>query len=147
MSYANQLDAIFLDRHRIRDLLIALTRSRVFLRSDGRAYDEQLQWLMSLTDAQSDIERRFLQTLAEGGYRLPDDAQRKIETLNCVADFFYQPNICVFCDGSAHDSPQQIERDTRQRAELADHGFRVILIRYDQNLRDPILAFPEVFGG
>jgi Lhr-like helicase len=146
LSYANQREALQLDRHQIRDLLGALANSRTELRSLGRSRQEHLEWLRQLIDPRSELERRFLETLAAGGYRLPDDAQKAIADPRCVVDFFYDPNVCIFCDGTVHDRLPQAERDRQIRAQLLGRGYRVIVLRYDQDLREQLARYPEVFG-
>ena len=146
MSFGNQQDALQLDRKRIREILLALAEGRTLLRSSGRDYAAQLAWLRSFTDSRSEIERRFLDTLAERNCRLPDEAQRSIATPRCIPDFFYEPNICVFCDGAVHDEPDQIAIDNRVRPALISQGYRVIVVRYDRDIWDQISIYPEVLG-
>ncbi len=147
LSYSNQLDALVLDRHRVRELLVQLTRSSTVRNSArGRSYQEQFAWLASQLDRRSELERRFLRELANGRYRLPDDAQRSIAQPRCVADFFYEPNVLVFCDGTPHDEPRQHQRDNLLRDQLIASGYRVITIRWDQPISDQIQRYPDVFG-
>lgn len=146
LSFSNQLSAHLLDRHCIRDFLRELASSKVELRHGARTREEHYRWLRECIDDRSDLEERFLEVLYRGGYRLPDEAQRAIPQPACVVDFFYKPNICVFCDGSVHDKPDQRARDEDLRRKLHVRGYRVIVIRYDEDLNEQIRSYPDVFG-
>ena len=54
--------------------------------------------------------------------------------------------MCVYCDGSVHDEPQQRARDEAIRGELRARGYRVVLIQYDSNLEQQLLDRQDVFG-
>ncbi|GIW95169.1 MAG: DEAD/DEAH box helicase [Pirellulaceae bacterium] len=146
MSFSNQLTTHLLDRFKVRDYLHELTHCEVKLLHGGRSRDDHYPWLRSYTDSRSELERQFLDALYHGGFRLPDEAQKKIPDPACIPDFFYSPNICVFCDGSVHDSPQQRAEDDQVRRQLWARGYRVIVIRYDQDLDQQIGCYPDVFG-
>lgn len=146
LSFANQLEAIYLNRHAVRDLLLQLAQSRTEMQTNHRTRQEQFEWLMSLTDERSELESRLLEWLFKRGYRLPDDAQKAIEEPRCVVDFFYRPNVCVFCDGVVHDQPERKEQDKTIRRALMEVGYRVITVRYDRDFAEQVAAYPEVFG-
>jgi hypothetical protein len=78
LSFDNQREALRLNRHAIRDLLMRLANARTLRRVNGRPYHEHLQYLLEQTDPRSDLERRYLRWLAAEGRRLPDAAQYRV---------------------------------------------------------------------
>jgi very-short-patch-repair endonuclease len=96
------------------------------------------------------LERDLLDLLFHTGRRLPDAAQHEMPDLYAVADFFYHrpgdSDACVFVDGSVHDQPQQKAQDAVKRGELKAAGYRVVVIRYDQDLEQQVAGHEDVFG-
>jgi ATP-dependent helicase YprA (DUF1998 family) len=146
LSYGNQRDYPRLNRHSVKDFLVKLSKGSVFSRKGGRDYEDHYRWLRSLTDSRSGLERKFIDHLYQGKRRLPDEGQKYLKDYYSNPDFFYEPNVCIFCDGSVHDEPGQKEKDRVTRQELKDLGYRVIVIRYDQGLEEQIRRYPDVFG-
>jgi superfamily II DNA/RNA helicase len=146
LSYSNQRDYPLLNRHLVKDFLIRLAKSSTQPVKNGRNYEEHYLWLRSLTDSRSDLERQFIDFLYTTKRRLPDDAQKLLQDYACIPDFFYDPNNCVFCDGSIHDEPAQKAKDNITRADLKNLGYRVVVIRYDQELEEQIKRYPDIFG-
>jgi ATP-dependent helicase YprA (DUF1998 family) len=146
LSYTNQRDYPRLNRQLIKDFLARLSQSKTYPVKAGRDYDEHYRWLRTLTDRRSDVERKFLDHLYQSKRRLPDDAQKMIKDYFSIPDFFYQPNVCVFCDGSVHDEPTQREKDRTTREELKELGYRIVVIRYDRDLEEQIRQYSDIFG-
>lgn len=151
LSYSNQIDHRDLDRHLVAEYLAKLANAGLVLVGADRGYDEQYAWLLERVDPASDGERKFVQHLFNRRLRLPDQAQNRPEPEVAVQpDFYYQrdglPGVCVFVDGGLHDDPTRAARDRSVREQLADRGYRVIVIRTDQPFDDQITRYAEVFG-
>jgi very-short-patch-repair endonuclease len=147
LSYANQPEHAMLNRHGVRDFLRDLAVATTHRGHGARDYDAQYAWLRGLTDTRSDLERNLLDLLYRTGRRLPDRTQRNLDDYYACPDFYYDDHhACVFCDGSVHDAPAQQAEDRRVRGDLADLGYRVIEIRYDQDVEAQVRQHADVFG-
>jgi len=146
LSYGNQRDYPRLNRNIVKDLLYRLSKATVLPGKSGRNYEDHYRWLRSLTDTRSELERKFIDHLYQTKRRLPDEGQKFLKDYYSNPDFFYEPNICIFCDGSVHDEPKQREKDRITRQELKDRGYRVIVIRYDKDIEEQVRLYPDVFG-
>jgi len=147
LSYANQRDHLSLDRHLIAPILAELADGHVSLAHGARSYEEHYAWLRALTDSRSELERQLLDHLHSTRRRLPHHAQADLADYPCRPDFYYEETrACVFCDGSVHDDPAQQAEDRRIRRELRERGYRVVVIRYDQDIEQQVQQHAEVFG-
>ncbi len=150
LSYSNQLEHRIIDRHGIRDFLLAAAGSRLEEHKAGRTRDEQYKWLGERVDPASSLERAFVDYLYQNGHHLPDLAQhRPTEQVMVQSDFYYDrgtvPGVCVFVDGPHHDDLDQARHDKEIREELEHLGFRVIAIRYDRDMGEQVSANSDVF--
>jgi very-short-patch-repair endonuclease len=125
LSYSNQRDHAILDRKAIRDLLLAWSHARVTSTPGSRSRSAHLADLVAKTD--SELERKWLRFLDEGGYHLPSDAQTFVNACKTRPDFVYgDRHAVVYIDGPVHLQPQKKAVDALQQECLEDHGFTVI---------------------
>jgi ATP-dependent helicase YprA (DUF1998 family) len=145
MSYYNQPDHKLLDRKRLGDLLGELLKARVEVAPTGLSRDEQFERLNRV--AASDLERRWLQFLMEGNYRLPTEAARLFPEAHTRCDFFYaEANVAVYVDGAPHDFVERQTRDAGQQAAMEDLGYIVLRFRHDEQWDPLVKRYPSVFG-
>jgi very-short-patch-repair endonuclease len=145
LSYFNQRDHLLLIRHLVKEYLFQLIQGFTQRGGGQRNFSEHYKWLRELTDSRSDLERKLLDYLYNENLKLPDAAQHRILNPSTVADFYYHPNVCVYCDGSVHDTPQQRSLDENIRKKLGENGYRVIVIRYDKDLQEQVNQHKEIF--
>jgi hypothetical protein len=87
---------------------------------------------------QSDFERDVLDAIADRGLRLPDAAQKTLTdngTPIAEADFYYEPRVVVFVDGSPHYKDYVQSADQRKRRQLKAAGFRIEVVTSADDLR------------
>lgn len=146
LSYYNQHDHRVLDRKKVRDVLLAWRDAKVETSPRAMTREEHVARLLRL--CQSDLERRWLTFIADGGWTLPSDGQHRFDKLMIQADFYFRHHqVVVFVDGPHHDAPDQVEQDRRQEAALLDAGFSTILrFHHAADWREVINRFPSVFG-
>ncbi len=148
LAYGNQHDHASIDRHAVRDILLALAGSVTQTGAGGRTRADQREGLGRLAD--SGLERRFVDWLEDRGLRLPDRAQVHVAEAGARPDFVYQrPGsvpVAVFVDGPVHDGARQAERDAEAEERLADIGWDVIRVRYDDDWSAVVARHRSTFG-
>lgn len=147
LSYYNQRDHKIIDRHLIKDALHKLLICRIEIQANPnyKGYEEHYRALLRAFDPSSTTELRFLEHLYENGLRLPDAAQKRVDGIYVQPDFYYEPRIWVFCDGTPHDEPAVKARDEEQRQAIIAKGDEVWVYYYKDNLAEKVAARPDIF--
>ena len=147
LSYYNQRDHKIIDRHLIQDALQKLLICSIEIQANlyYKNYEEHYQALLRAFDPSSTTERRFLEYLYKNGLRLPDSAQKRVDGIYVQPDFYYQPRIWVFCDGTPHDEQDVKARDEEQRQAIIAKGDEVWVYYYKDNLAEKVAARPDIF--
>ena len=147
LSYNNQFEHAIIDRMLVRDLLLSLSTASTAAGAGGRTPSATIDFLEAFAD--SSLERKFIDWLAEHGYRLPDRAQVTVSEANAKPDFVYDlatGATAVFIDGPVHDVPHNAERDVAAEERLIDLGWHVLRWRYDDDWATLAASRPSVFG-
>jgi superfamily II DNA or RNA helicase len=147
LSYYNQRDHKIIDRHLIKDALEKLRICSIEIQTNTGfgSYDEQYQALLRGLDPNSSTELKFINHLYQNGLRLPDAAQKRVDSLYVQPDFYYEPRIWVFCDGTPHDQPAVKENDEAKRQAIMARGDEVWVYYYQDDLAGIIAARPDIF--
>lgn len=147
LSYYNQRDHKIIDRHLIQDALAKLHICNIEIQTNPsfKSYDEQYQTLRRGLDPNSSTELKFINYLYQNGLRLPDAAQKRVPELYVQPDFYYEPRIWVFCDGSPHDEARVREQDVDKRQAIIARGDEVWVYYYKDNLAEKVAARPDIF--
>lgn len=147
LSYYNQYFHQQIDRNLVRDALRNLRESQVEILTNKSfsSYDEQYHFLQANRDPNSSTEDKFLKYLYKQGIKLPDEAQPKVEKMYVRPDFYYKPNVCVFCDGTPHDDSQVKEDDSQKRLALKNAGYQVLSWYYMDSVEVFVAKRPDIF--
>lgn len=147
LSYYNQRDHKIIDRHLIQDALEKLRICSIEIQTNTgfAGYEDQYQALLRGLDPNSSTERKFIDYLYANGLRLPDSAQKRVDGIYVQPDFYYEPRIWVFCDGTPHDEPATQADDEAKRQAIMAKGDEVWVYYYKENLADIVAARPDIF--
>ncbi|MBF0238118.1 MAG: DEAD/DEAH box helicase [SAR324 cluster bacterium] len=147
LSYYNQRDHKDIDRFLIQDALNKLRVCEIELLTTSiyDNYDAHYEALKQQIDPNSATERVFLDFIFQHDLRLPDAAQKRVEGIYVQPDFFYEPNLWVFCDGTPHDNQSVKDEDEQKRQAIWDRGHEVFVYYYKDKLAEIIAARPDIF--
>lgn len=147
LSYSNQMDHSQIDRHAVRDLLLALASSSTSAGAGGQDRESQRQVLDAFSE--SSLERQFVEWLDERGYRLPDRAQVLVPEAKARPDFVYDlatGKVALFIDGPVHETQRAAERDAAASERLEDLGWFVIRVSQKDDWAAFVSKAGSVFG-
>jgi ATP-dependent helicase YprA (DUF1998 family)/very-short-patch-repair endonuclease len=145
MSYGNQWDHELLDRHLVRDYLIAMSRGTVKVSSSAKSREDHLKGLLNQCD--SKLEKDWLAFLYTKNLRLPTRAQVLFKPCMTRPDFSFDDHqAVVYVDGPPHDFPERQDRDKVQKTCMEDVGYQVIRFHHAESWEDIVKKFPSVFG-
>lgn len=147
LNYYNQRYHDVINRFEIKDALSKLSVCDVEIITNKAFgdYEEHYQQLLKGIDPNSSTELKFLNFLYGNGLKLPDATQKTVEGIYCQPDFFYEPDVWVFCDGTPHDDPEIMQKDKIQRSAILNRGDQVFIYYYKDSLEEIIGKRPDIF--
>ncbi|MER5454637.1 protein kinase [Micromonospora sp. NPDC002389] len=147
LTYGNQLNHRFIDRHSVRDLLLRFAAATAASTGQGESRTEQLRRLADQSDTA--LESKFVTWLKERGLRLPDEAQTLILEAVARPDFVYRlpgVNVAVFVDGPVHEHAVIAERDRDAEERLYDSSWDVVRFPHDADWAAIVAKHKRYFG-
>ncbi len=132
LSFYNQRDHAYLDRHLALDWIEALGEFEInSVESFDQTYYDEL-----LEKCQWGSERVVLERIKQMKLPLPNAAQKTIYDSTAgypiaTCDFFYEPKMLVFVDGSVHYLDFIQAADDYKRKRLRERGYRIVVINVD----------------
>jgi superfamily II DNA/RNA helicase len=147
LSYYNQFYHSCIDRNLIRTALANLRDATIEVQTNKAFSDYETHYrsMVDGKDPNSSTETKFLKYLYERGIRLPDGAQPDVQNMFVKPDFFYHPNIYIFCDGTPHDDPEVMKDDAEKRKALRAAGYQVLCWHYREPLDVFVAKRPDIF--
>ena len=151
LSYSNQRDHQLLDRRRAIAVLRELAESNVVeLPDDHVVIDTTPEDAADHLDgqAESELERRFIDWLRERNLRIPQRGHRiEVAGRSTTPDFVLpDANLAIYVDGPPHDYPERQQRDADITGALRDHGYRVARFRHDDDWAQTLDNYAGAFG-
>ena len=145
LEYTNQPDHQLIDRKLIIPLLQDLARSETALSGSGQSRADHFSTMVNQCDSQ--LEKKWLQSVLDQQLRLPSDAQQLIESCHTKPDFYYREHrAAIYIDGPPHDTAEQKKADTEITNKLIGSGFLVIRFHHADDWNAIFDQYQEIFG-
>jgi superfamily II DNA/RNA helicase/very-short-patch-repair endonuclease len=145
LSYTNQPDHAWLDRQATIETLSAWRECRVDeVSATTDLPDEQFE--QEKSEAESGLERLFLDFLQDQGAKIPERG-RRLETLGTTPDMWFpEAQLLIYIDGPVHDFPDRRKRDAAINEALRDAGWRVVRFGHADDWPARLDEFADYFG-
>ena len=144
-NYYNQAVHEILDRNLVLPFLARLEKAEIV---QAGASKDEYDKLLGLCE--SDFEKRVLESIYKRKLPLPTDAQKNLfdgDVQVAQADFYYEGDrLAIFVDGPDHDKDFVMERDRKIREKLDGMGYRIFIIRYDEDLDNQLANLAKYLG-
>lgn len=145
LSYYNQRDHRYIDRHLARGPLMEWRDAIVSASPTPRRRETEVQRLLNA--CQTKLERRWVRTVDEMGLNLPSDAQTLIESCSTRPDFLYRDEaVAIYVDGPHHDAPEQQLADRSTQENLENAGYSVVRFNHADSWASVFEQYSGVFG-
>jgi len=145
LEYGNQPDHTNIDRKKIVEILQSLMQATTQASGGSRGRLDHLDELMRICD--SELERHWLQLLADANLRLPSHGQYLIAPCRTRPDFYYaDANTTIYIDGPPHDTPEQQAEDRAITERLTAAGYLVIRFHHASDWNAIIDRYTDIFG-
>ncbi len=147
MTYGNQRDHLELDRHTVKEFLLACRNASIAASPTARTRSEQLAFLMQF--AESALEKQWLAFLEAHNLHLPSSAQVLLAEYSTRPDFVYRSEgtmAAIYVDGPYHDYPDRHKRDVGVSERMENDGYVVIRFHHADDWAQVAARFPSIFG-
>lgn len=146
MSYYNQMDHQYLDRHLVVEPLSTLMHGEVIISPTTVSRGTHFQNLKN--ECESTLEEAWLDFLEANQFNLPDSAQKYIAECDTRPDFYYsQRQTAIYIDGPVHDQPDIAAKDTQiENCLMFNLGYTVIRFRHDADWAEICKKHGHIFG-
>ncbi|MBK7386943.1 MAG: DEAD/DEAH box helicase [Methanothrix sp.] len=144
-NYYNQSVHEILDRNLVLPFLARIERSKLIqVEPSPDRFDDLLK------QCESPLERSFLAVIRERKLPFPTEAQKTLyegDAPIVQADFYYEEDrLAVFVDGPNHDKDYVKDSDKKKREKLDELGYRVFVVRFDEDQNERIDALAKHLG-
>ncbi|OHT91060.1 DEAD/DEAH box helicase [Mycobacterium syngnathidarum] len=141
LSYGNQTDHQYIDRHAVRDLLMELAGATTSPTVAAAPAGERIDQIHA--QAESQLERDFIDLLVEHDFALPDGIREPIESTTVRPDFIYRSDdaaLAVFVEEETPADAGDVED------ALIDIGWSVLRLKAGEDWVAQIRQHAYAFG-